>query len=229
MLLAISQRPTYLRRKGFRPPSIQLRQIDATIDEHFHAARTASLPGTARGVDPDVHALHQLLGQAHVVVTKENHMGTDLWLADEVYPFMDQCLSRLVLRMGLAGDHELYRDAVDWSTIEAAAAGHAAAGLVSCRSRSGAQNPASMRWDQTDVSPCQPSRATSRKRPVAGTIARERIQPETCWRQCEISRARSREPAECLVADYSLSPASGPFRSFRSKDRRPAAESHVGM
>jgi len=35
--------------------------------------------------------------------------GRVLRLADEVYPFMDQGLSRPVLRMGLAGDNELHR------------------------------------------------------------------------------------------------------------------------
>ena len=64
MLLAVSQRPTHFGLIGFRPPAIQLREIDASIDEHFHAARPASLPGPAWRVDPDIHALHQVLGQS---------------------------------------------------------------------------------------------------------------------------------------------------------------------
>ena len=36
-------------------------------------------------------------------------MGAGLGLADELYPFLDQGLPRLVRRMGLAGDDELHR------------------------------------------------------------------------------------------------------------------------
>ena len=109
MFLAIPQCPPHFRRVGFRPPAVQLREIDAAIDEHLHAARSARLPGSPWRVDPDIHPLHQVLGQQHVVVAQEDDVGADFRPADELYPFMDQGLSRPVLRMGLAGDDELHR------------------------------------------------------------------------------------------------------------------------
>ena len=61
MFLAVAQRPANFRRIGFRPPAIQFREIDASIDEHLHTARSACLPGSPWCVDPDVHSLHQVL------------------------------------------------------------------------------------------------------------------------------------------------------------------------
>jgi hypothetical protein len=101
--------PPHFRRVGFRPPAVQFREIDASIDEHFHAARAASLPGPARRVDPDVHSLHQALGQKHVVVAEEDHMGARLGPPDEMRSIPGSGLARLVLRMRLAGDDELHR------------------------------------------------------------------------------------------------------------------------
>ena len=45
----------------------------------------------------------------HVVVTEENRMGTNLGPANELYPFLNQGLSRQVCRMGLARNDELHR------------------------------------------------------------------------------------------------------------------------
>ena len=108
MFLAVSQCPPHFRRVGFRPPAIQLREIDAPIDEHFHAARSASLPGPAWRIDPHIHALHQVLSQKHVVITQEDDMGACLWPANELHPLLNQGLPRIVLRMGLASDDELH-------------------------------------------------------------------------------------------------------------------------
>ena len=108
MFLAVSQCPAHFRLVGFRPPAIQLREIDAPIDQHFHAARPASLPGPAWRVDPHIHALHQVLSQKHVVITQEDHMGARLWPANELHPLLNQSLSRIVLGMGLASDDELH-------------------------------------------------------------------------------------------------------------------------
>ena len=109
MFLAVSQGPPHFRRVGFCPPAIQLREIDAPIDQHFHAARPASLPGPAWRVDPHIHALHQVFSQKHVVITQEDHMGARLWPADELPPLLNQGLSRLVLRMRFASNNELHR------------------------------------------------------------------------------------------------------------------------
>ena len=75
MFLTVPQCPSHFRRVGFRPPAVQFREIDAAIDEHFHAARSARLPGSPWRVDPDVHALHQVLRQQHVVVAQKDRRG----------------------------------------------------------------------------------------------------------------------------------------------------------
>ena len=109
MLLAVPQRPADFRRVRFRPPAIQFREIDAAIDEHLHTARPACFPRSPWRIDPDIDSLHHVFRQQHVVVAQEDDVGPDLWLADEVNPLMDQGLPRLVLRVGFAGDDELYR------------------------------------------------------------------------------------------------------------------------
>ena len=50
-----------------------------------------------------------MLGQLHVVVAEEHDMGAGRGLTDEMHPFLDQGLTRLVCRMGLAGKDELHR------------------------------------------------------------------------------------------------------------------------
>ena len=63
-----------------------------------------------RGVfSQDVYPLHQMLGQIHVVVTQEDHVGAGLEQPNKVCPFLNQRLPRLVCRMCLAGDDELHR------------------------------------------------------------------------------------------------------------------------
>ena len=76
MFLAIPQRPPHFRRVGFRPPTVQFREIDASVDEHLHTACPARFPGTSWRVNPDIYPLHEVLGQKHVVVTEEDNMGT---------------------------------------------------------------------------------------------------------------------------------------------------------
>jgi hypothetical protein len=53
--------------------------------------------------------LHQVFGQKHVVVTEEDSMGTRVGAPDEMRPFLDQNLSRLIRGMRLAGEDELDR------------------------------------------------------------------------------------------------------------------------
>src|SRR5450759_4825685 len=90
MFLPISQRPPHFRRVGFSPPAIQHRKIDAAIDEYFHTTRATGLPWPARRVDPNINPLHQVLGQKHVVVTEEDHMGTHVGLSNKMDPFLNQ-------------------------------------------------------------------------------------------------------------------------------------------
>jgi len=109
MFLAVSQGPAHFRPPGFRPPTVQLRKIDAPVHEYLHAARSTSLPGPLWRVDPDIYSLHKKLGQEHVVVTEEEHMGPRLGPSYEMGPFSNQGLPGLVRRMGFARKDELHR------------------------------------------------------------------------------------------------------------------------
>src|ERR1019366_5568830 len=109
MFLTISQRPPNFRSISFSPPAIQLRQINAPIDKYFHAACSTRLPWASWRINPDIHSLHQMLGQMHIIVAKEYRMLANLWLTDKTYPFLNQCLTCLILRMGLTGDYDLKR------------------------------------------------------------------------------------------------------------------------
>jgi hypothetical protein len=53
--------------------------------------------------------LHQVLGEQHVVVGQKEDVGSDLWLAHETYPFMEQGLPSQIRRMRFAGEDELHR------------------------------------------------------------------------------------------------------------------------
>ena len=109
MVQSVAERPSHLRRVGLRPPAVEFRQVDAAVDEHFHPARSAGLPRPPRRVDPDIHSLHQVLGQQHVVVAQENDMGADILLTNEQDPFLDQRLTRQIGRVRFAGHDELHR------------------------------------------------------------------------------------------------------------------------
>ena len=109
MLLSISQCPAYLRGISFRPPAVQYRKIDSAVGQHFHTARAAGLPWSSWRVDPDVHSLHQVLGQKHIVVAQEDHVRLHFGASNKLDPFLDHGLPGLVGRMGLAGQDQLYR------------------------------------------------------------------------------------------------------------------------
>ena len=55
--------PPHLRGISLPPPAVQFPEIDAAIDKHLHAAGAAGLPWPPWCVHPDIHPLHQVLGQ----------------------------------------------------------------------------------------------------------------------------------------------------------------------
>ena len=127
-----------------------------------------------------------------------------------MHPFLDQGLARLVCRMGLAGHDELHRALGIGSTNAAVAPDRAVVDWVSYRLRTAAQNPASMRRDRRDAfAPLQPSGATRRRRPVAGTTARGRIQQETCRRRCELPELGGGDTENVLLQCFRRSQPAG--------------------
>ena len=106
-LLPVAERPADVGEVGLGPPAVQLGQIETAVDEHLHAAGAAGFPRALRSVDPHIHALHEVLGEEHVVVGEENHRRIRLMAADEVHPFLDQRLAGAVGGVRLAGEDEL--------------------------------------------------------------------------------------------------------------------------
>ena len=56
---------------------------------------------------PQVHSLHQIPRQAHVVVFQKYHPPTQLWSARKLHHLLDNLLGRLVIRVGLASPDDL--------------------------------------------------------------------------------------------------------------------------
>ena len=68
MFLAIPQCPSHVWCIGFRPPAVQFRDIEGTVDQHLHSTGSTCLPGALGRVNPDIRALYQLLRDVHVVI-----------------------------------------------------------------------------------------------------------------------------------------------------------------
>ena len=94
VLAPVPQRPADLGRVRFRPPPVELREVQAAVDQHLHAARAARLPGPPRRVDPEVHALHEVLGGEQVVVRQEDDAALDLGAPDELDPLLGSAPGR---------------------------------------------------------------------------------------------------------------------------------------
>ena len=105
----IADCPTQVPCIRLVPPAVALRQIEAAIDQDLYATRPACFPRPARGVDPDIDALHQLLGERDVIVLEEYDAPAELGLLSNLDPVADHSLSLNVSRMGLAGEDELNR------------------------------------------------------------------------------------------------------------------------
>src|SRR5208283_506601 len=74
VFLAVAERPADIWLIGLSPPSVEFREVHASVWQHLHSAGAAGLPWTAWSVDPDIDALDDALGQQHVVVHDKNRM-----------------------------------------------------------------------------------------------------------------------------------------------------------
>ena len=72
VVLALADGPADSRSYRLGPPAVEDREVEPAVAAGLHAAGAAGLHGAARGVQPDVHALHQVAGHAHVVVLEED-------------------------------------------------------------------------------------------------------------------------------------------------------------
>jgi hypothetical protein len=86
VLFAVADGPAYFGGIRFGPPTVQLREIQASIDQNFHAARSAGFPRPPRCVDPHVDTVNQFLGQEHVVIAEKDDSAADFRPTDEFVP-----------------------------------------------------------------------------------------------------------------------------------------------
>src|SRR5579862_1754135 len=105
MFAPVTDSPTDLGRVCFRPPAIELREIQSAIDEHFHATGATRFPGASRRVHPQIDALNQLLGQQEIVVTQKDYTRPHFRAPGELDPLPDHLLTLQVLRMSLPSQH----------------------------------------------------------------------------------------------------------------------------
>ena len=220
MVLAVAQRPADVRSVGFRPPAVQFRQIETSIDEHLHAARPTGFPRPPGRVDPDINPLHQVLGQEHVVVAEEDDVGARLGPPDEADPLLNQGLPGLVRRMGLAGDDDLHR------ALGIVQEAKQAFRVVQQQVRSLVGREAARETQRQRVGIEQMLRLVHRlRRRAAGgelpgqSFARE-FDEGRWWRRCAAATAWRRGRREWSAPGIPPSPASGPFRRPPSTDRR---------
>src|SRR5262249_14367458 len=94
---AVAQRPAHLGAIGLGPPAVQLGAIKPAIDQHLHTAGAAGFPRPSWSVEPQIHSLHQVLGECHVVVLQEDYAVADGRLAGEAHELLHQTLALLVL------------------------------------------------------------------------------------------------------------------------------------
>ena len=108
--LLLLNRPTNARFIGLGPPAIEFRKIYAAVGEHLHAARAACFPRASRVINPNIHTMHQLFSQQHVIVGKEYYVRTHFRATtNEICPLTNQRLSRFICGVGLARNKQLHR------------------------------------------------------------------------------------------------------------------------
>src|SRR5690606_18790610 len=107
-----SDRPAIQAVVPFRPPPIENRKVESTMDGNFLPARSTRLHGAARIVQPHIAARNQRPGDLHVVVLEENDAPSKIRMLRGLHDALDEPLSTLVGRMRLAGVDDLNRSLV---------------------------------------------------------------------------------------------------------------------
>ena len=70
----VADRPSASRLVRLRPPTVQFGQVQSAIDQYLHTTGAAGFPWSPRCFNPDIDALHQMLGQFDVVILQEHDM-----------------------------------------------------------------------------------------------------------------------------------------------------------
>ena len=109
IFLAPADGESAVRRITFAPPAIENGGIEDAVHGRLHAGGAAGFDAAAGGIKPDIDALHQIAGDAHVVVFEEEKPAPDAGTFGEFHHLADEVLAVLVGRVGFAGIDELDR------------------------------------------------------------------------------------------------------------------------
>src|SRR5208337_2292554 len=94
---------------SFRPPAIQDREVQASVQNHFLAAGPGGFERTARIIQPDIYTLHEMATNVDVVIFDEDEFVGKFRIAHQLGNLLQNALARFVERVCLAGKHELHR------------------------------------------------------------------------------------------------------------------------
>ena len=109
VLLTPADGPARVQLTRLGPPAVLNADVERPVEGGLHARGAAGLLGTAGVVKPDIAALDQKAGDVHIVVLEEEDAAGKRLLAGQVNDLADQLLAGIVVRMGLAGEEDLYR------------------------------------------------------------------------------------------------------------------------
>ena len=91
------------------PPAVERTQLGHPVQRRLHAAGTGGLERHPGQIEPEIHALHQQVGQVHVVVLEERHPALERGVPGELVDALQHFLARIVGRMRLAREDDLHR------------------------------------------------------------------------------------------------------------------------
>src|SRR5215831_10767622 len=81
---------------GFRPPSIENRQVQAAVEDHFFAAGSRCLERPPRRVEPHVDTLDKVPSHVDIVVFDEYQAVPEPWIARHLRNLLQNALPGIV-------------------------------------------------------------------------------------------------------------------------------------
>ena len=101
--------PAVLAVEPLCPPAVTDAQVRHAVEGCFHAAGAARLERLARIVQPHVAAMHQVVGEVHVVIVDKREAAAEFRIEGVSEHALQMMLGRFIRRVGLAGEHDLHR------------------------------------------------------------------------------------------------------------------------
>jgi hypothetical protein len=91
------------------PPAVGDAEVEDPVGHHLDAARAARLVGPPGIVEPDVHALDKMPGDADIIVLDEKNPSPETLVLAGFDHLLEDVFPCLVVRMRLAGEEDVHR------------------------------------------------------------------------------------------------------------------------